>query len=84
LSPAQAGMAAGLNAALNAILQGIPAQSTVSLGARWDAVKNVDLKVQFDHTRLGADSNGTLINVQRGFQPGGTVNVISATLDFVF
>ncbi len=84
LSPAQSGMAAGLNAALNAVLQAIPAQSTVSLGTRWDAVKNVDVKVQFDHTRLGADSNGTLINVQQGFQPGGTVNVISAMLDFVF
>jgi len=84
LSPAQAGLATGLNAALNAILQAIPAQSTISLGARWDCVKNVDLKVQFDHTRIAADSDGTLINVQPGFQPGGIVNVFSATVDFVF
>jgi hypothetical protein len=84
LPPAAAGFAAGLNARLNAILQAIPTQRTVSLGARWDFAKNIDLKVQFDHTRLGADSDGTLINIQPGFQPGGTVNLFSATLNFVF
>ena len=84
LPPGAAGFAAGLNAGLNAILQAIPTQRTVSLGARWDFAKNIDLKVQFDHTRLGADSDGTLINIQPGFQPGGTVNLFSATLDFVF
>ena len=31
-----------------------------------------------------AGSPGTLINIQPGFQPGGTFNVLSATLDFVF
>jgi hypothetical protein len=84
LPPARAGFAAGLNAALNSILQQIPDQSTVSLGTRWDFAKNVDLKLQFDHTRMGADSDGTLINVQPGFRPGGTVNLFSATVDFVF
>jgi hypothetical protein len=84
LPPAFAGFAAGLNAALNSILQQIPDQSTVSLGTRWDFATNVDLKLQFDHTRLGADSDGTLINLQPGFRPGGTVNLFSATVDFVF
>jgi hypothetical protein len=84
LPPAIAGFAAGLNAGLNSILQAIPAQSTISLGTRWDFAKNVDLKVQFDHTRIGADSDGTLINIQPGFRPGGTVNIFSATVDFVF
>jgi hypothetical protein len=84
LPPAVAGFAAGLNAGLNAILQAIPAQHTVSLGARWDFAKNLDLKAQFDHTRIGADSDGTLINVQPGFRPGGTVNLFSATVDFIF
>ena len=84
LPPALAGFASGLNAALNSILQAIPDQSTVSLGVRWDCAKNVDLKAQFDHTRLGADSDGTLINIQPGFRPGGTVNLFSATVDFVF
>jgi hypothetical protein len=84
LPPAAAGFAAGLNAGLNAILQAIPAQSTVSLGTRWDFAKNLDLKVQFDHTRIGADSDGSLINIQPGFRPGSIVNLFSATVDFVF
>jgi hypothetical protein len=84
LPPALAGFASGLNAGLNALLQGIPAQRTVSLGARWDFAKSFDLKAQFDHTRISADSNGELINVQPGFRPGGTVNLFTATIDFVF
>ena len=84
LPPGAAGFAAGLNAGLNAILRSIPDQRTISLGARWDFAKNIDLKAQFDHTRLGPNSDGTLINIQPGFQPGGTVNLFSATLDFVF
>jgi hypothetical protein len=84
LPPAEAGYAAGLNAGLNAILQAIPTEHTISLGARWDFAKNVDLKVQFDHTRIGSDSDGALINIQPGFRPGGTVNLFDATVDFVF
>lgn len=83
LPPALTGFAGGLNAALNSILEAIPDQSTVSLGARWDFAKHVDLKVQFDHTRLGALSDGTLINIQPGFALGSTVNLFSATVDFV-
>lgn len=84
LPPALAGFAAGLNAGLNAVLESIPAQSTVSLGVRWDFMKNLDLKLQADHTRLGADSSGTLINLQPGFRLGSTVNLFSAAVNFVF
>jgi hypothetical protein len=83
LPPALVGVAAGLNAALDSILQSVPAQSTVSVGARWDFAKNVDLKAQFDHMRLGAGSDGTLTNIQPGFQLGSPVNLFSATVDFV-
>ena len=51
---------------------------------RWDFVKDFDLKVQYEHIGLDAGSAGTLSNIQPGFSPGGKVNVISATLDFVF
>jgi hypothetical protein len=84
LPPALAGFAAGLNAGLNTILESIPTQNTVSVGVRWDFLKNIDLKLQVDHTRLGADSSGTLINLQPGFLPGSTVNLFSATIDMVF
>jgi hypothetical protein len=84
LPPYLAGPAMGLNAALNAILGSIPVQSTTSAGVRWDFMKNVDLKLQCDHTRLGAGSPGLLINLQQAFQRGGTVDIFSATIDFLW
>lgn len=59
-------------------------QRDVSAGVRWDFMKNVDLKVQFDHVWLPSDSIGTLVNLQPGYQLGTGTNVISAALDFVF
>jgi hypothetical protein len=84
LPPALAGAAGALNGALNSILANIPVQDTISVGGRWDFVKNFDLKLQIDHTRLGAGSYGALEKVQPGFQAGSTVNVFSTTIDFVF
>lgn len=79
-----AGVANGLNDALNALLGLATVQNTISVGGRWDFAKNADLKLQYDHTRIGAGSPGLLINTQPAFQPGGKVNVFSATVDFVF
>lgn len=84
LPPSLAGAAAGLNAGLNSILGSLAAQKTISVGSRWDVTKNVDFKVQYDHINLGAGSAGTLINVQSDFQRGGTVNVASIAIDFVW
>lgn len=81
---ALAAPAAGLNAALAAILSTKPDENTISVGGRWDFMPKADLKLQFDHTRLGAGSSGELSNIQPGFQLGGKVNVISAAVDFVF
>jgi opacity protein-like surface antigen len=76
--------AAGLNAALNSLLSTKPLQNTLSIGGRWDLMSNAALKLQYDHTRIGAGSTGILTNLQPGFQTGGKVNVVSATIDFVF
>jgi hypothetical protein len=84
LPPALVGLAAGLNAAVNTVLESIPTQTTDSIGVRWDFMKNLDLKLQADHTRLGADSSGTLINVQPGFRLGSTINLFSVAVNFVF
>ena len=84
LPPSLAGPAIGLNAALNAILAANGAQHTISVGSRWDVMKSVDLKLQYDHIDLGKGSDGMLINVQPGLRPGGTVNLLSLTLDFVW
>jgi hypothetical protein len=84
LPPNLAGFAAGLNAGLNAILETNPDQNTVSVGSRWDFVRNFDLKLQIDHSRHGPGSSGELSNLQPGFRPGGEDNLFTATLDFVF
>jgi opacity protein-like surface antigen len=84
LPPPAVGLAAGLNAALNSLLSAKPVQNTVSIGGRWDFMSNAALKLQYDHTDIGAGSSGMLTNLQPGFQTGGKVNVFSATVDFVF
>jgi predicted porin len=61
------------------------AQSTVSLGVRWDFMKNTDFKLQYDQVRLGDNSNGQLANVPANVILYGTkFHVISAVVDFVF
>ena len=84
LPPPLIGPAAGLNAVLNSVLSTKPVQNTLSIGGRWDFMRNAALKLQYDHTRIGTGSSGVLSNLQPGFQPGGKVNVLSATMDFVF
>jgi hypothetical protein len=84
LPPPEAIAAAELNAILNEELASIAVQRTMSSGVRWDFVKNLDFKLQVDHTRIGAGSSGILQDLQPDFKPGGTVNLISAALDFVF
>jgi hypothetical protein len=84
LPPNLAGAAAGLNSALNSFLGTLASQKTISLGFRWDVMKHVDLKVQYDHIDLGAGSAGTLINVQPDFQRGGSLNVASIAIDFIW
>jgi Gram-negative porin len=76
--------ASGLNAALNAVLASTGAQNTISVGSRWDIIKDVDLKLQYDHIDLRAGSDGTLTNIQPGFRPGGSVSLLSIAIDFVW
>jgi hypothetical protein len=61
------------------------AQSTISLGMRWDIMKNTDLKIQYDQVKLSDNSNGFLANVPAGVTLyGAKFNVISAAVDFIF
>ncbi|QBZ90355.1 hypothetical protein EPZ47_17085 [Pseudomonas viciae] len=84
LPPAFAEAAVGLNGALNTILGSGEGRQTLSLGVRWDFTKNMDAKLQYDHTRLKGNSVGPLINPQPDFEPGGSFSVISLAVDFVF
>jgi hypothetical protein len=61
------------------------AQSTVSLGVRWDFMKDTDFKFQYDQVKLSDTSNGFLANVPANVSLyGATFHVISAVVDFVF
>jgi hypothetical protein len=77
-------VAAALNLGLDNLIAARPVQYTSSAGVRWDARKNVDIKLQLDRINLGAASPGTLVNIQPGFSSGGIVYIVSAALDFVF
>ncbi len=84
LPPFQVETATNLNAALNATLSNKPVEQTLSIGVRWDLRPNVAVKLQLDHTDIGAGSTGVLRNFQPGFAAGGSFNLFSATIDFVF
>jgi hypothetical protein len=70
LPPPLAQAAAMLNGGLAAVLTAFaPSQSSVSAGIRWDLVKDIDLKLQYDRVRVDSGSSGRLQNVQPGFRP---------------
>lgn len=64
--------------------------TSTSVGVRWDFHSNMDLKIQHDRTRMGAQqltgfgAVGPLANTQSGFRPGGSFSLTSIVLDFVF
>ena len=84
LPPQVAAIGQVANETLNRQLSALPQQKTASLGVRWDFWRSAALKVQYDHVKLGSGSYGTFGNIQPGFPIGGSVNVYSAAVDFVF
>jgi hypothetical protein len=84
LPPQLAQPANALNSALNSSLSSKIVQHTLSVGTRWDVARNTALKVQYDHTSVAPGSNGALGNLQPGFQTGGKLDLISASVDFIF
>lgn len=76
----------GANAGVNNLLYAASyAQKDIGLGLRYDFMKNVDLKMQWD--RVSFDNNGagnTFTEQQPGFDAGKKVNVFSLAVDFVF
>jgi predicted porin len=73
-----------LNDALNSIINNPNKQNTISAGLRWDFMRNVDLKAQYDHISLGEGSTGRFTNIQPAFKPGGHANIFTVSVDFVF
>jgi hypothetical protein len=83
LPPMLQGFASVLNAELENLV--LPDESTtLSMGTRWDFRDSFSLKLQFDHIVLNENSRGVLANIQPSFKRGDDVNVVSATIDFVF
>jgi hypothetical protein len=73
-----------LSAVFNSLLYALsPSQVTSSVGLRWDAMKNLALKAQFDHVTTGNQSSGRLI-AYPGFSLGSSVNLVTVSADFVF
>lgn len=75
-----------LNSGLNAMLSNAAyAQKDVALGVRYDFMKNVDVKLQWDRLKVdGAPYGNTLINVQQGFNSNDKIDLFSLAVDFVF
>jgi hypothetical protein len=62
----------------------IPPEKSAAAGIRWDFMRNVDVKLEYERNSMPRDSSGTLINLQPGYRPGGTFHTVSTTVDFVF
>jgi len=61
------------------------AQSTASMGVRWDFRRDIDFKFQLDLVKLSDNSNGFLANVPANVSLyGSKFYVISAVVDFIF
>jgi len=84
LPPPLAAEVGALDQGLNELLGSIAVQKSVSIGVRWDVMKNIALKAEYEAIQLGAGSPGNLINTQPDFSGGGRVNVFSVLVDFVF
>jgi hypothetical protein len=84
LPPELVPVAAGLNAGLNGLLRGAPAQQNLSVGGRWDFTPGMALKLQVDFIDRLDGSSGTFVNEQPGFEPGGSAQLVSLATVFVF
>lgn len=84
LPPPYVPAAQRLNAELNGLLSMIAVQDSASAGLRWDAARNVALKLQYDQVRPRKGTSGTLENLQPGYRYGRSFGLLSVAVDFVF
>jgi hypothetical protein len=84
LPPSAIAVAGVLNASLNYLLQSRGPQHTLSLGVRYDASRNTDLKLQLDRVILPSNSAGYLWNRQANYVPGRAFQLLTLSLDFTY
>jgi hypothetical protein len=83
-APPLAAGAAALSAGLDTTLDTFtPTQDTSSVGVRWDAMKNLALKLQYDSIDIGTSSTGRFKTFD-GVTPSKHPKLISIAADFVF
>jgi len=70
-----------INGALAASNEG---RQSLTVGSRWDFRDSAALKLEFSRVDAEDGSNGGLVNLQPGFQRGGSYNLASVSIDFVF
>lgn len=88
-TPAVLGVLSSTVAALQTTSQ--QAQKTTSVGVRWDVLPSAALKLQFDHVKKPANSNGLFLTGSPAHQDSQSfykakkhIKVISVAVDFVF
>ncbi|OYO30195.1 porin [Janthinobacterium sp. PC23-8] len=69
--------------ASNSALPNPANQSTTTAGVRWDALKNIAFKLQFDQVNLRKGTTGAFNNVSPALA-GDKVKLVSVSADFVF
>jgi hypothetical protein len=84
LSPDTAALGAEVDAIVGWFGRANMSQQTFSLGVRWDFRTGFAFKAQIDHIDMDEGSRGWLNNLQPGFQPGGSLNLVSFAVDYVF
>ncbi len=84
LSPPAAGVGRAINNIIGTFTSDDGSQQTYAVGLRWDFHRNFTLKTQYDHVAPDAGGAGQLQNVQPGYELGGSVNVFSIAVDYVF
>ncbi|MBI5258477.1 MAG: hypothetical protein HY855_18365 [Burkholderiales bacterium] len=83
-APPLAAGAAALTAGIQAAQRGInPTQKSATVGVRWDAIRNVAIKLQYERAETGTGSSGYFAKPLPTFT-GAKVNLVTAVVDFVF
>ena len=83
--PTTDGAASALTGAINTSLNAFNgSQNSTSVGVRWDVMRNTAIKAQYDHVKLGSGSTGRFAIALTTFPKGGSVDLLSLSLDFVF
>jgi len=87
VDPQTAGAAQGLSGFVNLVLDAFAStQHTSSIGVRWDAMKNLAVKAQYDSVNIGSSSDGRFVRPVPALPtpPSKHPKLFTVAVDFVF